>query len=79
MFHSYYGFNWLCLLQQETISGIESFANWAVLSTMHGARQKLRPFPTVTSERLALSLHDLGVVPRPRVYADLCPVSVRGE
>ena len=66
-------------VDSKTISGIESIASRADLRPMHGGRLILRPFPTVTSKRLAVSRQDLRVVPWPRVYADLRPVGVRGE
>ena len=66
-------------VDSKTISGIESIANRAELCPMQGGRLILRPFPTVTSKRLAALRQDLRVVPWPRVYADLRPVGVRGE
>lgn len=66
-------------VDSDTISGIEAIAKKADLRPMHGGRLTLRPFPTVTSKRLASSRDGLRIVPWPRVYADLRPVGVRGE
>ena len=66
-------------VDNETISGIEAIARKADLRPMQGGRLTLRPFPTVTSKRLAASRDGLRVVPWPRAYADLRPVGVRGE
>lgn len=66
-------------VDSKTISGIESIANRADLRPMQGGRLILRPFPTVTSKRLAVLRQDLRVVPWPCVYADLRIVGVRGE
>lgn len=66
-------------VDSETISGIEAIARKADLRPMHGGRLTLRPFPTVTSKRLAAMRDGLRVAPWPRVYADLRSVGVRGE
>lgn len=47
-------------------------------STDRGARLILRPFPTVTSQKLIEQRDGLSVVPLPRLYADLFHVGVRG-
>lgn len=66
-------------VDSETVSGIEAIARKADLQPMQGGRLTLRPFPTVTSKRLASSRDGLRIVPWPRVYADLRPTGVRGE
>jgi hypothetical protein len=63
----------------NTIAGMEAIAATAGLKPIEGGRLTLRPFPTVTSQRLADRTGGLRVAPWPRVYADLRPSGVRGE
>jgi hypothetical protein len=66
-------------LDVDTIAGLESAAADVGLQPIEGGRLNLRPFPTVTSQRLSSETQGLRVVPWPRIYADLRPVGVRGE
>ena len=66
-------------VDRETIPALESVASQAGLRPIEGGRLTLRPFPTVTTERLAVNQDGLRVAPWPRVYADLRVVGVRGE
>jgi hypothetical protein len=63
----------------DTYPGLESVATAAGLQHLEGGRLTLRPFPTVTSRRLATTEEELRVVPWPRVFADLRAIGVRGE
>ena len=63
----------------KTNAGLEWAVNEGGLRPIEGGRLTLRPFPTVTSGRLATVKNGLRVVPWPRVYADLRVVGVRGE
>jgi len=63
----------------DTILGLEAVARAANLRPIEGGRLTLRPFPTVTAQRLATVVDELRVAPWPRVYADLRTVGVRGE
>jgi hypothetical protein len=62
-----------------TIVDLESIARNVGLRPMNGGRLTLRPFPTVTSDRLAAITEDMRVAPWPRVYTDLLGAGVRGE
>ena len=63
----------------ETILGLEAAAAAAGLRPIEGGRLTLRPFPSVTSRRLATRVDGLSVAPWPRVFADVRTVGVRGE
>lgn len=63
----------------DTVLGLEATARVADLRPIEGGRLILRPFPTVTVQRLATVVDELRVAPWPRVYADLRTVGVRGE
>ena len=62
-----------------TIVDLESIARTAGLRPINGGRLTLRPFPTVTTDRLAAITEDMRVAPWPRVYVDLLGAGVRGE
>ena len=66
-------------VDRETTPALESVATQAGLRPIEGGRLTLRPFPTVTSKRLAVMRDGLRLVPWPRVYADLRVTGVRGE
>ncbi|MDQ1495367.1 MAG: hypothetical protein QOG69_1850 [Actinomycetota bacterium] len=63
----------------DTILGLEAVAAAAKLRPIEGGRLTLRPFPTVTAQRLATVIDGVRVAPWPRVYADVRTVGVRGE
>jgi hypothetical protein len=63
----------------ETILGLEAAAATAGLKPVEGGRLVLRPFPTVSVNRLASEVGGLRVAPWPRVYVDLLHAGVRGE
>ncbi len=63
----------------KTIAGLEAVATEAALRPIAGGRLTLRPFPTVTTRRLASEIGGLHVAPWPRVYADLRTFGIRGE
>jgi len=58
---------------------LNALAGSAGLKPIDGGRLTLRPFPTVTANRLATTASDLRVAPWPRVFADLRTIGVRGE
>ena len=62
-----------------TSAGLEAAAADAGLRPIEGGRLTLRPFPTVTSQRLSVQKEGLCIAPWPRVYADLRLLGVRGE
>ncbi len=63
----------------KTVARLEWVAAQAGLRPIEGGRLTLRPFPTVTAERLTAVKNRLRLVPWPRAYADLRIVGVRGE
>jgi len=63
----------------RTLADLESVATDAGLRTIEGGRLRIRPFPTVSTLRLAKEIDSLWVAPWPRVYADLRTIGVRGE
>lgn len=63
----------------ETSVGLESVALAAKLKPIAGGRLVLRPFPTVSTNRLSTDVDGLRVAPWPRVYVDLQRAGVRGE
>ena len=63
----------------DTVLGLEAIARAGDLRPIEGGRLTIRPFPTVTVQRLATVIDELRVAPWPRVYADLRTVGVRGE
>ncbi|MGH9025730.1 MAG: hypothetical protein ACRDWD_06380 [Acidimicrobiia bacterium] len=66
-------------VESETIASLEAVAATAGLRPIEGGRLTLRPFPTVTTRRLAEKGDGLRVAPWPRIYADLRVAGVRGE
>jgi len=66
-------------LAVTTIIGLESTAAVVGLRPIDGGRLTLRPFPTVTVNRMANELAGLRVAPWPRVFVDLRKAGVRGE
>ena len=62
-----------------TIVDLESLARTIGLRPIAGGRLTLRPFPTVTTDRLATLSENMRVAPWPRVYVDLLDAGVRGE
>jgi hypothetical protein len=63
----------------DSVLGLEAVARAAGLRPIDGGRVTIRPFPTVTTRRLANEADGLRVAPWPRVYADLREAGVRGE
>ena len=63
----------------KTGPALEWAAAKAGLRPIEGGRLTLRPFPTVTTARLATMRNGLRLVPWPRAYADLRIAGVRGE
>ena len=66
-------------VEGKTRAGLEWVAANAGFRPIEGGRLTLRPFPTVTADRLAAVKNGLRLVPWPRAYADLRVVGVRGE
>lgn len=58
---------------------LEAVAEAARSRPIEGGRLTLRPFPTVTTNRLATAVDNLRVAPWPRVFTDLQVLGVRGE
>ena len=58
---------------------LEAVAEAARLRPIEGGRLTLKPFPTVTTDRLATAVDNLRVAPWPRVFTDLQTLGVRGE
>lgn len=66
-------------VEGKTSASLERVAARSGLRPIKGGRLVLRPFPTVTTGRLAAVKDGLRLVPWPRAYADLRVVGVRGE
>ena len=66
-------------VEGKTGASLEWVAARSGLRPIKGGRLILRPFPTVTTGRLATVKDGLRLVPWPRAYADLRVVGVRGE
>lgn len=66
-------------LDATTHPGLNAAAQRAGLRPVDGGRLTLRPFPTVTTDRLAGTIDGLRVAPWPRVFVDLQRAGVRGE
>ena len=66
-------------IEGKTSAALEWVAAKSGLRPIEGGRLTLRPFPTVTTGRLATAKNGLRLVPWPRAYADLRVVGVRGE
>ena len=62
-----------------THPGLEAAARRVDLLPIDGGRLTLRPFPTVTTDRLATTVDGLRVAPWPRIFVDLQRAGVRGE
>ncbi len=65
-------------VERDTIVGLEAAAAVVGLRPVPGGRLRLRPFPTVTTNRLATIVDRLRV-PMARVFVDLQHAGVRGE
>lgn len=66
-------------VKTKTVAGLEAAADTVGLTPIEGGRLTLRPFPTVTTDRLGETVDNLRVAPWPRVYVDLLDAGVRGE
>lgn len=66
-------------VEANTVAQLEAVATRVGLRPIDGGRLTLRPFPTLSSQRLAEKIEGLRVAPWPRVYADLRIAGVRGE
>ena len=66
-------------IEGKTSASLEWVAAKSGLRPIKGGRLTLRPFPTITTGRLATVKNGLRLVPWPRAYADLRVVGVRGE
>ena len=66
-------------IEGKTGAALEWMAAKVGLRPIRGGRLTLRPFPTVTTARLATVRNGLRLVPWPRAYADLRITGVRGE
>ena len=62
-----------------THAGLEAAARRVDLLPIDFGRLTLRPFPTVTTDRLATTVDGLRVAPWPRIFVDLQRAGVRGE
>lgn len=62
-----------------TVAGLGAVAAAVGLRPVDGGRLVLRPFPTVSTSRLAREVDALRIAPWPRVYVDLIHAGVRGE
>lgn len=63
----------------SSLAELEAIAKRAGLQPIKGGRLTLKPFPTVTCQRLTQNVQGLRVAPWPRIYADLLMTGVRGE
>ena len=66
-------------VQAKSLAGLEAIAAKAGLRPIDGGRLTLRPFPTITTARLATVVEEMHVAPWPRVFVDLRCLGVRGE
>ena len=66
-------------VEAGSVVELQGVATDAGLRPIEGGRLTLRPFPTVTTRRLATEIDGLRVAPWPRIYADLRTTGVRGE
>ena len=66
-------------VEADTIVGLESIAAEVDLSPLEGGRLTLKPFPSVSVQRLSKDVDGLRIAPWPRVYVDLKSLGVRGE
>jgi hypothetical protein len=63
----------------KSIAELEAIASSVELRQIQGGRLTIKPFPTVSVERLSESYDGLRVAPWPRIFADLRLEGVRGE
>lgn len=66
-------------VEADTMGQLDRLGRDLGLRPIAGGRLTLRPFPTRTSDQLAIRIEGVRVVPWPRLYADLVPQGVRGE
>ena len=66
-------------VEANTVAALNAAATSVGLKPLDGGRLTLRPFPTVTTSKLAEIIEDVNVAPWPRVYVDLRNTGVRGE
>jgi hypothetical protein len=63
----------------KSIAELQALAVSVELRPIQAGRLTLKPFPTVSVQRLTKRTDDLRIAPWPRVYADLRSEGVRGE